>query len=40
MSWGVIHYPVEVLTKLTDFYGVNEDYLLGLTGQKAPYPPV
>lgn len=37
---GVIHYPVEVLTKLADFYGVNEDYLLGLTGQKAPYPPV
>ena len=40
MSWGVIHYPVEVLTKLTDFYGVSEAYLLGLTGQKAPYPPV
>ena len=32
--------PTDVLLKLADFYGVNEDYLLGLTGQKAPYPPV
>ena len=37
---GVLNYPVEALMKLADFYGVSVDYLLGRTGQKAPYPPV
>lgn len=36
---GVLNYPVEVLMKLADFYGVSVDYLLGRTEQKAPYPP-
>lgn len=36
---GVLHYPVEVIVKLADFYGVSTDYLLGRTDVKTPYPP-
>ncbi|MGM9619126.1 MAG: helix-turn-helix domain-containing protein [Oscillospiraceae bacterium] len=36
---GVLNYPVEVLMKLADFYGVSVDYLLGRTDEKKPYPP-
>ena len=35
---GVLNYPVEVLIKLADFYGVSVDYLLGRTAVKKPYP--
>ena len=35
---GVLNYPIEVLMKLADFYGVSVDYLLGRTNVKAPYP--
>lgn len=35
---GVLHYPVEVLMKLADLYGVSVDYLLGRTSKKEPYP--
>lgn len=35
---GVLNYPVEVLIKLADFYGVSVDYLLGRTDVKTPYP--
>lgn len=35
---GVLHYPVEVIVKLADFYGVSTDYLLGRTDVKTPYP--
>lgn len=35
---GVLHYPVEIIMKLADFYGVNVDYLLGRTDVKTPYP--
>lgn len=35
---GVLHYPVDVLIKLADFYGVSVDYLLGRTDIKTPYP--
>lgn len=35
---GVLNYPVEVLIKLADFYGVSVDYLLGRTEVKKPYP--
>lgn len=35
---GVLNYPVEVLMKLADFYGVSVDYLLGRTDVKTPYP--
>ncbi len=35
---GVLNYPVEVLMKLADFYGVSVDYLLGRTTVKTPYP--
>lgn len=34
---GVLNYPVDVLIKLADFYGVSVDYLLGRTSNKAPY---
>ena len=35
---GVLKYPVDVLIKLADFYGVSIDYLLGRTDTKTPYP--
>ena len=35
---GVLNYPIEVLMKLADFYGVSVDYLLGRTSCKKPYP--
>lgn len=35
---GVLNYPVDILMKLADFYGVSVDYLLGRTGEKKPYP--
>ena len=35
---GVLNYPVDVLIKLADFYGVSVDYLLGRTDMKTPYP--
>ena len=35
---GMLNYPVEVLMKLADFYGVSVDYLLGTTTVKTPYP--
>lgn len=36
---GTLNYPIEVLIKLADFYGVSVDYLLGRTAVKTPYPP-
>ena len=35
---GVLHYPVDAVIRLADFYGVSTDYLLGRTTQKTPYP--
>lgn len=35
---GVINYPVDILIKLADFYGVSVDYLMGRTDVKEPYP--
>ena len=35
---GTLNYPVDVLMKLADFYGVSVDYLLGRTDVAAPYP--
>ena len=35
---GVLRYPVDVIIKLADFYGVSVDYLLGRTDVKEPYP--
>lgn len=35
---GVLNYPVDVVVKLADFYGVSTDYLLGRTSEKQPYP--
>lgn len=35
---GVLNYPVDVIIKLAQFYGVSTDYLLGLTNEKQPYP--
>lgn len=35
---GVLNYPVEVIIKLAQFYGVSTDYLLGLTNEKQVYP--
>lgn len=30
--------PTDVLIRLSAFYGVSVDYLLGLTDEKKPYP--
>ncbi len=35
---GVLNYPVDVIIKLAQFYGVSTDYLLGLTNEKQAYP--
>lgn len=35
---GVLNYPVDVIVKLAELYGVSTDYLLGLTDEKKPYP--
>jgi len=35
---GTLHYPVDALMKLADFYGVSVDFLLGRTDIKTPYP--
>ena len=35
---GVLNYPVDVIIKLADFYGVSTDYLLGRTDVDKPYP--
>lgn len=35
---GILNYPVDVIMKLADFYGVSTDYLLGRTDVRTPYP--
>ena len=35
---GVLNYPVDVVIRLADFYGVSTDYLLGRTDVRKPYP--
>ena len=35
---GILNYPVDVIIRLAQFYGVSTDYLLGLTSEKQPYP--
>ena len=35
---GVLNYPLSVVEKLADLYGVSVDYLLGRTDIKEPYP--
>ena len=35
---GILNYPIDVLMKIADFYGVSVDYLLGRTNVKRPYP--
>lgn len=36
---GVLNYPIDVLGRLADLYGVSVDYLLDRTAVKTPYPP-
>ena len=36
----VLNYPVDVIVKLADLYGVSTDYLLGRTDVKEPYSKV
>lgn len=35
---GTLNYPIDVLMKLADFYGVSVEYLLGRTDVQTPYP--
>ena len=37
---GINSIPIEKLAILSQFYNVSIDYLVGLTDQKKPYPPV
>ena len=32
--------PVEILSKIADFYGTSVDYLINRTDLQKPYPPV
>jgi transcriptional regulator with XRE-family HTH domain len=36
---GDVDIPTSVLIQLARFHGTSVDYLLGLTDEKAPYPP-
>lgn len=33
-----LHFPLDAVVKLAEFYGVSVDYLVGLTDEPAPYP--
>ena len=35
---GTTRYPLDVVVKLAEFYGVSVDYLVGLTDRQEPYP--
>lgn len=35
---GILNYPLDVVVRLAEFYGVSVDYLVGLTDQQEPYP--
>lgn len=35
---GTTRYPLDVVVRLAEFYGVSVDYLVGLTDETAPYP--
>ena len=35
---GITRYPLDVVVKLAEFYGVSVDYLVGLTDEKTLYP--
>ena len=35
---GTLHYPVDAVVRLAEFYAVSTDYLLGLTDETRPYP--
>lgn len=37
---GVREIPLELLVKLSTYYGVNIEYLLGLTDCDTPLPPI
>ena len=35
---GTNRFPLDVVVKLAEFYGVSVDYLVGLTDEAKPYP--
>ena len=35
---GVLNYPLDVVIRLAEYYGVSVDYLVGLTDEPSPYP--
>lgn len=35
---GTTRFPLEVVIKLAELYGVSVDYLVGLTDRQEPYP--
>lgn len=37
---GDVDIPTQILIKLAQYHGVSADYLLGLTDEKKPYPPI
>lgn len=34
---GVLHYPLDIVIKLAEYYGTSVDYLVGLTDNPEPY---
>ncbi len=34
---GVLNYPLDVVVRLAEYYGVSVDYLVGLTNETTPY---
>lgn len=34
---GVLNYPLDVVVRLAEYYGVSVDYLVGLTSEMTPY---
>lgn len=35
---GVLNYPLDLVVKLAEYYGISMDYLVGLTDEQTPYP--
>ena len=34
----MLNYPLDVVVRLAEYYGVSVDYLVGLTDEPSPYP--
>ena len=37
---GTNKIPIEILAKLAKYYNTSVDYIIGLTNERTPYPPI